>query len=158
MSEETSTPDLPAMGFAQDLDDNNRLELEKYGEFISSAEGDTLIAEGQEQDSLFLIIVGSFHVQTDTTGRSVLLGKMKGGDTIGEVNIFDPGKASASVVSKTSISQVWKIDRSSLERFLESNPEAAARLLVNVATQLSKRLRKTNEKVAMAREAMMDSF
>lgn len=146
------------MGFAQDLDDNNRLELEKYGEFISSAEGDTLIAEGQEQDSLFLIIVGSFHVQTDTTGRSVLLGKMKGGDTIGEVNIFDPGKASASVVSKTSISQVWKIDRSSLERFLESNPEAAARLLVNVATQLSKRLRKTNEKVAMAREAMMDSF
>lgn len=146
------------MGFAQDLDDNNRLELEKYGEFISSAEGDTLIAEGQEQDSLFLIIVGSFHVQTDTTGRSVLLGKMKGGDTIGEVNIFDPGKASASVVSKSSISQVWKIDRSSLERFLESNPEAAARLLVNVATQLSKRLRKTNEKVAMAREAMMDSF
>ena len=158
MREETPTPDLPAMGFAQDLDDNNRLELEKYGEFISSAEGDTLIAEGQEQDSLFLIIVGSFHVQTDTTGRSVLLGKMKGGDTIGEVNIFDPGKASASVVSKTSISQVWKIDRSSLERFLESNPEAAARLLVNVATQLSKRLRKTNEKVAMAREAMMDSF
>ena len=158
MSEETSTPDLPAMGFAQDLDDNNRLELEKYGEFISSAEGDTLIAEGHEQDSLFLIIVGSFHVQTDTTGRSVLLGKMKGGDTIGEVNIFDPGKASASVVSKSSVSQVWKIDRSSLERFLESNPEAAARLLVNVATQLSKRLRKTNEKVAMAREAMMDSF
>lgn len=158
MSEETSTPELPAMGFAQDLDDNDRRELVKYGEFISSAEGDTLIAEGQEQDSLFLIIVGSFHVQTDTTGRSVLLGKMKGGDTIGEVNIFDPGKASASVVSKSSISQVWKIDRSSLERFLESNPEAAARLLVNVATQLSKRLRKTNEKVAMAREAMMDSF
>ena len=83
---------------------------------------------------------------------------MKGGDTIGEVNIFDPGKASASVVSKSSVSQVWKIDRSSLERFLESNPEAAPRLLVNVATQLSKRLRKTNEKVAMAREAMMDSF
>ncbi|MDC0291779.1 cyclic nucleotide-binding domain-containing protein [Verrucomicrobiales bacterium] len=158
MREETPTPDLPAMGFAQDLDDNDRLELEKYGEFISSAEGDTLIAEGQEQDSLFLIIVGSFHVQTDTTGRSVLLGKMKGGDTIGEVNIFDPGKASASVVSKSSVSQVWKIDRSSLERFLESNPEAAPRLLVNVATQLSKRLRKTNEKVAMAREAMMDSF
>ena len=146
------------MGFAQDLDENSRRDLVKYGEFISSAEGDTLIAEGQEQDSLFLIIVGSFHVQTDTTGRSVLLGSMKGGDTIGEVNIFDPGKASASVVSKSSISQVWKIDRSSLERFLESNPEAAARLLVNISTQLSKRLRKTNEKVAMAREAMMDSF
>jgi hypothetical protein len=29
---------------------------------------------------------------------------------------------------------------------------------VNIATQLSKRLRKTNQKVAMAREAMLDSF
>ncbi len=145
------------MGFVQELDDDERRELEKYGEFISANEGDVLIAEGQEQDSLFLIIMGSFHVQTETTGRSVLLGSMKAGDTIGEVNIFDPGKASASVVSK-SISQVWKIDRSSLERFLESSPEAAARLLVSVATQLSMRLRKTNEKVAMAREAMVDSL
>ena len=65
--------------------------------------------------------------------------------------------ASASVVAK-SLSQVWKIDRSRLESYLENHSQAAARLLVNVATQLSKRLRKTNEKVAMAREAMLDSF
>lgn len=145
------------MGFAADLNEEERTLLSSFGEFITANDGDEIIKEGEEQNSLFLIVFGNFHVQTDTTGRTVLLGQLKSGDSVGEINIFDPGNASASVVAR-SLSQVWKIDRSRLESFLESHPGAAARLLVSVATQLSKRLRKTNEKVAMAREAMLDSF
>ncbi len=148
---------LPEMGFATDFDTEERTQLGNFGEFLSLSGGDVLIEEGKPQDSLFLVVMGTLHVQTEVTGRPVLLGTMKAGDTLGEVNIFDPGSASASVVSR-SISEVWKIDRSRLEQYLEAHPRTAARLLVNVATQLSKRLRKTNEKVAMAREAMMDSF
>jgi CRP-like cAMP-binding protein len=131
--------------------------LGSFGEFLSLGDGDILIDEGDNQDALFLVVTGNFHVQTEVTGRSILLGTMKAGNTIGEVNVFDPGNASASVVSK-SISQVWKIDRARLEEYLEAHPRTAARLLVNISTQLSMRLRKTNEKVAMAREAMLDSF
>ncbi|MDF1826261.1 MAG: cyclic nucleotide-binding domain-containing protein [Verrucomicrobiales bacterium] len=148
---------LPEMGFAMDFDEEERMQLGGFGDFLTLNEGDVLIEEGKPQNALFLVIMGSFHVQTDATGRPVLLGSMKAGDTVGEVNIFDPGIASASVVSR-SIGEVWKIDRSSLEQFLEAHPRSAARFLVNVATQLSKRLRKTNEKVALAREAMLDSF
>ncbi len=155
MADETTV--LPAMGFATMLDEDDRVKLGGFGAFLDLGDGDVLIEEGVEQDALFLIIFGTFHVQTDTTGRSVLLGNLRSGDGVGEVNIFDSGKASASVISK-SISQVWKIDRSQLEQYLEAHPRAATRLLVSVATQLSKRLRKTNEKVAMAREAMLDSF
>jgi len=152
-----SEPELPPLGFAESLTADERRSLGSFGEFITASEGDVIIEEGHEQDSLFLIVFGTFHVQTDTTGRPVLLGSLKSGDTIGEVNIFDSGKASASVVAK-SLSQVWKIDRSRLESFLESNSEAATRLLVSVATQLSKRLRRANEKAAMAREAVLDAF
>ncbi|HRQ89535.1 MAG TPA: cyclic nucleotide-binding domain-containing protein [Bacteroidia bacterium] len=148
---------LPEMGFATDFDEEERTQLGNFGEFISLAEDEVLIDEGHTQDALFMVITGSFHVQTVVTGRPVLLGTMKAGDTIGEINMFDPGNASASVVSKT-FSEVWRIDRSRLEQYLEAHPRTAARLLVNVATQLSKRLRRTNEKVAMAREAMFDSF
>ncbi|MAS96225.1 MAG: hypothetical protein CMO55_23730 [Verrucomicrobiales bacterium] len=148
---------LPEMGFASDFDSEERTQLGNFGEFILLQDGEALITEGQTQDSLFMVVSGTFHVQTEMTGRSVLLGTVKAGDTIGEVNIFDPGNASASVVSR-SLSEVWRIDRNRLEQYLEAHPRTAARLLVNVATQLSKRLRKTNEKVAMAREAMMDSF
>ncbi len=148
---------LPEMGFASSLDEAERTTLGQFGAFLDLSDGDVLIEEGIEQNALFLIIMGTFHVQTETTGRAVLLGSLKSGDSVGEVNIFDTGKASASVVSK-SISQVWKIDRNQLEQYLEAHPKAAAQLLVSIATQLSKRLRKTNEKVAMAREAMLDSF
>ncbi|HRX54507.1 MAG: cyclic nucleotide-binding domain-containing protein [Verrucomicrobiales bacterium] len=150
-------PDLPPMGFAENLSDAERIELGSFGDFITANDGDTIIEEGHEQDSLFLVIFGRLHVQTETTGRSVLLGTVKSGDTIGEVNIFDPGKASASVVAK-ALSQIWKIDRNRLADFIKAHPEPASRLLYNVATQLSRRLRRTNEKVAMAREAMLDSF
>jgi len=157
MSDATDQPELPALGFAADLTDQDRKDLGSYGEFITANEGDTLIEEGKPQNALFLVVFGNFHVQTETTGRVVLLGHLKSGDTVGEINIFDPGNASASVVAR-NLGQIWKIDRTRLEDFLEAHPEAAARLMVGVATQLSKRLRKTNEKVAMAREAMLDSF
>lgn len=140
---------LPEMGFARDFDVEERTQLGNFGEFISLADGESLIEEGQPQDSLFLIVSGTFHVQTGLTGRPTLLSSLKTGDTVGEINIFDPGNASASVVSK-SFSEVWRIDRSRLEQYLEAHPRTATRLLVNVATQLSKRLRKTNEKIALA--------
>jgi len=155
MSDETLS--LPPMGFATDLDEDERAQLSSFGEFLTLKDGEALIQEGDTQHGLFLVITGSFHVQTSVTGRPVLLGMMKGGDTVGEVNIFDPGRASASVVSR-SVSEVWKIERDNLEQYLESHPRAAARFLVIIATQLSKRLRRANEKVAMAREAMLDSF
>ena len=148
MSDSTQ-PELPAIGFVQELDPAEREDLSSHGEFLSCNEGDVIIEELQKQDSLFLVIMGNFHVQTETTGKVVLLGQLKAGDAIGEINMFDPGQASASVIAK-SFSQVWKIDRASLERFLETHPVAAARLLVTISTQLSKRLRHMNEKVALA--------
>ena len=158
MSEsDENQPKLPAMGFAEDLTEEDRDALGRFGEFITANDGDVIIEEGQKQDALFMIVFGTFHVQTDTTGRPVLLGQLKSGDTVGEVNIFDSGHASASVVAK-SLSQVWKIDRTRLEDYLESHPAAATRLVISIATQLSKRLRRANEKAAMAREAVMDSF
>lgn len=152
-----SNTTLPEMGFVQGLTDEERARFGSFGEFLSLNEGEFLIQEDQEQDSLFLIIFGQFHVQTEATGRSILLGSLKSGDTVGEINIFDSGKASASVLCR-SLSQVWKIDKVQLEEYLSAEPDAASRVLVNIATQLSKRLRVTNEKVAMAREAMLDSF
>jgi CRP-like cAMP-binding protein len=148
---------LPEMGFATEFDLEERTQLGNFGEFLSLSDGEVLIDEGHNQDALFMVVSGTFHVQTVVTGRPVLLGTLKAGDTVGEINMFDPGQASASVVSK-SISEIWRIDRARLEQYLEAHPRTAARLLVNIATQLSKRLRKTNQKVAMAREAMFDSF
>jgi CRP-like cAMP-binding protein len=82
------------------------------------------------------------------SGRQVLLGRIGAGETIGEINIFHPGLASATVTA-IEFSQVWRIDRTSLEEFMNVSPLPASHLLIGIASTLSRRLRETNEKVAL---------
>ena len=93
------------------------------------------------------MISGTLHASTMRSGRQVLLGKIGPGETIGEINIFHPGLASATVTA-VEFSQVWRIDRASLEDFMNVSPLPAAHLLIGIANTLSRRLRDTNEKVA----------
>tara|TARA_R110002096_G_scaffold24760_11_gene77972 strand:+ start:1821 stop:2282 length:462 start_codon:yes stop_codon:yes gene_type:complete len=144
--------DLPALGFARTLAEEDRKLLATFGEFTVAEQGQTIIQEGKPQDTLFLVISGNLHVQTNQTGRTILLNSLRAGDTIGEVNIFDPGEASATV-TPNEFSVLWSISRDKLQSFMDSHPAAAAQLLLNVATLLSKRLRKTNEKAAMTQDS-----
>ena len=76
-----------------------------------------------------------------------LLARVEPGESIGEVNLFDPDKASASVVAK-AFSQVWKVRRNDLDDFLNAYPEAAGRLMIGLLSEMSKRLRNMNRKLA----------
>ena len=138
------------------MDEDDRRLLSSYGEFIPAHPGTTIIKQGEPQDSLFLVISGLLHVQSENDGRATLLGRLRTGDMMGEINIFDPAKASATV-SSVEFSQLWRIDKSMLEDFLGESPATAANLLIHICTQLSKRLRSTNEKVSLARETILDS-
>jgi CRP/FNR family cyclic AMP-dependent transcriptional regulator len=147
MSAEFSTPELPAKGIIEPLGDDDRLLLSSYGEFRPVHERQVLIEEGHPQNSLYFVISGTLHATTMRGGRQVLLGKIGSGETIGEINIFHPGLASASVTA-VEFSQVWRIDRQSLEDFMNVSPLPASHLLIGIASTLSRRLRDTNEKVA----------
>lgn len=148
MSADFSTPELPAKGIIEPLGDDDRLLLSSYGEFLPVHERQILIEEGNQQNSLFFVISGTLHASTTRAGRQVLLGRIAPGETIGEINIFHPGVASATVTA-TEFSQVWRIDRQSLEDFMNVSPLPASHLLIGIASTLSRRLRETNEKFAM---------
>ncbi len=143
-----STPELPAKGIIEPLGDDDRQILSSYGEFKPVQDRQILIEEGHTQNSLYFVISGTLHATTQRSGRQVLLGKIGPGETIGEINIFHPGLASATVTA-VEFSQVWRIDRQSLEDFMNVSPMPASHLLIGIASTLSKRLRETNEKVAM---------
>lgn len=148
MSTDFTTPELPALGIIEPLGDEDRLRLSSYGEFLPVHEKQALIEEGNPQNSLYFVISGNLHVSSMRGGRSVLLGKIGAGETIGEINIFHPGHASATVTA-IEFSQVWRIDRESLESFMNDSPLPAAHLLIGISSTLSRRLRDTNEKVSM---------
>ncbi|MEZ5303565.1 MAG: cyclic nucleotide-binding domain-containing protein [Verrucomicrobiales bacterium] len=147
MSDALTKPELPAMGFVADLEAEERRLLSSYGEFLPVQPGQTIIREGDPQDALFLVISGLLHATQDKSGHHQLLGAINAGKSVGEVTIFDPGPASATVEAR-EFSQVWKCNRQDLEDFMNAEPLSAAKMLVGIATVLSRRLRSSNEKLA----------
>ena len=148
MSTDFNTPELPPMGIVEPLGMDDRRLLSSYGEFLPVQPGQLLIEQGQGQDSLFFVISGLLHALVTQDGRDVLLGRIGPGETIGEVNMFDPSEASATVKA-VEFSQVWRIDRAMLEDFMNESPLPAAHLLIGISVTLSKRLRQTNERFAL---------
>lgn len=156
MSTDFKTPELPNIGFVSDMEEDDRRLLSSYGEFMPAHPETVVITQGKPQNSLYLVISGLLHVQSEFDGRTILLGRLRTGAVVGEINIFDPGEASATVVA-VEFSQIWRIDKDMLEEFLSEHPVSAANLLIRICTQLSKRLRFTNEKLSMARDTMQES-
>jgi CRP/FNR family transcriptional regulator, cyclic AMP receptor protein len=140
MSSDFSRPELPAKGIVSGLADEDRALLSDYGEFLPVQPGEPLILEGNEQDALFYVISGVLHVHTDTANRRVLIGRIESGETFGEVNLFDPGVASASVTAQ-DFTQIWKTTRADIEAFVTAYPAAGARLMAGIITLMSRRLR-----------------
>ncbi len=146
MSEEFNSPLLPASGLLKGVAENDRIALSSYGEFIPVHEGQLLIGEGHEQDALYLVISGLLHVHTDKDDKHTLIARIGPGESIGEINLFDPGVASASVTSQ-SFSQVWKATRRDFEAFVQTYPAVGEHILVALVGELSKRIRFLNDKL-----------
>ena len=151
MSDAFDRPEMPSIGIMSGLDEEDCRLLGDYGEFMPVHPDQVLITEGGEQDSLYFVISGVLHVHTDTTEKRTLVARIGPGETIGEVNLFDPTVASASVTAR-EFSQVWKANRRDLEAFMNAYPAAAARLMAGLLGEMSLRIRRMNDKLA-SREA-----
>ena len=156
MDELLIRPELPAISFLAGLIDEDRQLLSNYGEFLPAHKSQTLIQEGDPQDSLYLLISGLLHVSREHDGIRTLLWRVTPGETIGEVNLFDPSEASADVTSQ-EFSQIWKINREELETYVNAYPQAGACLMAGIARLLSKRLRAMNVRFATLQEALMNT-
>lgn len=146
MSAELSMPKLPALGILEPLGDEDRDILSGYGEFLPVQPNKAIIEEGLDQNSLFFVISGKLHATSMRAGHMVLLGTIGRGETMGEMNLLDPTKASATVTA-VEFSQVWRIDSESLDSYINEYPKAAAWLLIGVGRTIARRLRIVNQKI-----------
>lgn len=129
-------PQLPAVSWVTNLKPDDRELLSSYGEFIPAHPGTPFIQQGEIQNNLYFVISGSVEVTRD----NAVIATISEGEAIGEVSLFDPGTATATVAA-TTFSQLWRINRSELLAFLNDNPGAGNQLLFALATTLATRLR-----------------
>ena len=139
-------PEIPAIGYLTDMPQEHRAFLTGYGTFVRTTEGERLITQGDAQDALYLVLNGTLHVTSNVDGRAVLLAALKEGETLGEINIFDPTSASANVTAREAC-LIWKLTRDDLESIFEADPVVANLLLKGLLKQVSGRVRAMNEKL-----------
>ena len=147
MTQKLVRPELPAVGIVAEMDPQDRSLLCGYGEFLPAQPGQVLINAGDDQEYLYLVLSGLLHVSISIDGRQKLLSRVEAGETLGEVNVFDPGKASATVTAQ-EFSQVWKANRNDIDDFVKAYPEAGASLLGGIVTVMCRRIRNMNGKLA----------
>src|SRR5260370_1069302 len=63
--------------------------------------GDTILSEGDDGDSAFLIISGSVEVSIGAGARAKGVGTLVAGDVFGEMGLMEPGPRSATVKAVT---------------------------------------------------------
>ena len=158
MSESLSKPTLPTFSWIGHLKPDDRELLSSYGEFFPGHPGNVIIEEGAMQTEVFVVISGKLEVHARQEDGSVaLLAQVGPGETLGEISLFSPGPAAASVTA-LEFSQLWRIADDSLMEFMQENPGAGNLLLRTLASILAQRLRQMNPKAfGLSTYAVVDS-
>lgn len=153
MSESTSI-ELPARSWLVKLKDDDRHILASYGEFFPGRPGQPIIVEGEKQDFLYFVVRGTLTVTRKGDEGVCVVGEIPAGESIGEMSAFELDALPASgTVTPNEFTQLWKISRDSLHRFLEDNPVVATTMLAGLVRTLSNRIRKLNPQVSKTVES-----
>jgi len=134
---------LPRTGILSFMDDESRERLAEYGKQVTTTPGQILIREGELSHHLYIVLKGILNVTTIASGKTVLLDTVCEGDCLGEVSIFHPDRASATVASLIA-GELWIIDATALQKFLLESPNDGCAAILGINIVLSRRLKKAN--------------
>lgn len=123
------------------LDDSAAAALKATMFQTTVARGETVFAEGESGDRLFVVLEGKVKLsQTSGDGREQVMAVLGRGDMFGELSLFDPGTRTSTATAVTD-TVLLGLSQRDLRPWLTGRPEVAEALL----QALAQRLRRTNE-------------
>ena len=114
-------------------------------EEYSFKKGDWVVIEGQDATSMYILRSGNVEVWKSFNGdrEGFCLGELKAGDCFGEMSLVDCQSRSASVLAKSDLS-VFCLSYGSVAQLYETDPRLFGLLMINIAREISRRLRKSD--------------
>ncbi len=104
------------------------------------ARGDTLMRQGDDGDSLLILLSGVARVSiVSANGREITLDYLERGAVVGEIAVLDGGERTATVAAHEPV-RALRLDRSTFRTIIAQRPEFAWLLL----GQMARRLRQAN--------------
>jgi CRP-like cAMP-binding protein len=115
--------------------------------------GDRIITEGERGGTLYLIYSGNVDIFKQVGSRvgdnQERIATLQAGDTFGEMELLDDQPRSATVMAQTD-STVLALDSADLYRLNQRDTRVFAVMLRNLAREVSRRLRATDQFLAVS--------
>ena len=106
-------------------------------------EGETVIREGEQGDTMYMIVSGEVSVFKEHEGSNIELDRIKEGDYFGEMALFDEMVRSATIVT-TKETRVLVLHKHEFREIVREYPQIA----LHICRVLSQRLRKVHERIS----------
>ena len=106
--------------------------------------------EGDKAESMFVLEAGEVAILKGWAGEEHLLGRLREGDCFGEMALLDLFPRSASVLAVQACRAI-ELSTASLFRLYETDLEQFALIQMNIARELSRRLRAADERIFRAK-------
>jgi uncharacterized membrane protein len=118
------------------LDDHERSVLAAQLDVVNFAADEVIFHYGEPGDAIYVVADGEVEVSfRNDTGEKMVLELAHAGDFFGELSLLDQGTRSATCTA-TQETQVLRLERSDLEKFLMLHPQAAMDLLGAMGSRL----------------------
>ncbi|MCA9528746.1 MAG: cyclic nucleotide-binding domain-containing protein [Myxococcales bacterium] len=118
--------------------------------------GKTIVEEGELAQELFVVLSGELEVVKDADGRPVRIAMLGPGDWFGEMTLIDVQPRSATVRAVASTHVMRMHARHVDELLYRVAPKAYALFVMNIARELSRRLRVVDGALAQFRASVRE--
>lgn len=99
-----------------------------------------IVRQGVLQNTFFMLVAGEVEVQREVDGRVLKIAEIQAGQFFGEINLFDPGVATASIITLTPI-KTLEISNDDFRTFITRRPDIAADFTFQLAQIIARRFR-----------------
>jgi small-conductance mechanosensitive channel/CRP-like cAMP-binding protein len=113
--------------FFKCLNDEQLDAMLPRGKVVHFGRGETIIRQGENGDSMFIIVEGEANVLAERNGQARLMATVKAGDCFGEMSLLTGELRSATVVAASDC-EVVEIAKNVLGQSLKENPGLLAQL------------------------------
>ena len=131
---------LRSVSILRELDDAELSAIAKLFTVRQVKSGDRILEEGMPVKAFYIVCDGVVHVRRLAQKREMLLGRIGVGGFFGEVNLFDPGVATASIYAMKQVT-IAAVDYDSLRQFMSSTPDTGYKMVCAMMAELARRLR-----------------
>jgi CRP-like cAMP-binding protein len=123
--------------------------LSRHIDFKEVPAGEMLVREGSIGDSLFYILSGKIEIERESVkGHQAVMARFGKGSSVGEMSLINDHLARSATARSIEEAELLVLTKASFDRIVLEYPRIAIKILQNIASSLSERLRHTSGRFA----------